>query len=341
MPACVRTPVMAIAREAPFAGPRAGDRRRALRHHGRRLSPDRTTCPTMPTPTRRPISAARAKRKAPRGLRACSAATPPRHELEAWIERGAFFADLQLAGIERRSASSDRARGSLRRMRRSIGAGCGRFLAQRLAAQLGRPYRDFAEMIDCAPEAREMAARCAPAVAVACSRTSPAGRAKMQPAGLALSPGVRPLALDESVSRTNCPVHGIGAIAASCPLRAAGACATPSASSKATRTLLGEKHELVAVTRIRNEALILPDTLDYLGKHVDAIIAYDDASTDETVDMLREHPKVALIIANDAWEQDIDGATPRRGPPSRASAGSWRARRWSSTGCCASIPTSA
>ncbi len=69
--------------------------------------------------------------------------------------------------------------------------------------------------------------------------------------------------------------------------------------------LLGEKHQLVAVTRIRNEALILPDTLDYLGKHVDAIIAYDDASTDETVDMLREHPKVALIIANDAWEQDI------------------------------------
>jgi glycosyltransferase involved in cell wall biosynthesis len=59
------------------------------------------------------------------------------------------------------------------------------------------------------------------------------------------------------------------------------------------------------MTRIRNEAPILPDTLDYLGKHVDAIIAYDDASTDETVDMLRKHPKVALVIANQAWEQDI------------------------------------
>jgi hypothetical protein len=70
-------------------------------------------------------------------------------------------------------------------------------------------------------------------------------------------------------------------------------------------TLLGEKHGLVAVTRIRNEALILPDTLDYLGKHVDAIVAYDDASTDETVEILREHPKVALIIENDAWEQDM------------------------------------
>ena len=72
------------------------------------------------------------------------------------------------------------------------------------------------------------------------------------------------------------------------------------------RALLGEKHLLVAMTRIRNEALILPDTLDYLGNQVDAIIAYDDASTDETVEILRAHPKVALIVANQAWEQDID-----------------------------------
>ena len=36
--------------------------------------------------------------------------------------------------------------------------------------------------------------------------------------------------------------------------------------------LLGRKHLLVAITRLRNEALILPDTLDYLAKHVDAIV---------------------------------------------------------------------
>jgi hypothetical protein len=70
--------------------------------------------------------------------------------------------------------------------------------------------------------------------------------------------------------------------------------------------LLGRKHLLVGITRIRNEELILPDTLDYLGKHVDAIVAYDDASTDETVDILRAHPKVALIVANGAWEEDIE-----------------------------------
>jgi len=69
--------------------------------------------------------------------------------------------------------------------------------------------------------------------------------------------------------------------------------------------LLGRRHFLVGLTRVRNEALLLPDTLDYLAKHVDAIVAYDDASTDATVEILRAHPKVALIVANQAWEEDI------------------------------------
>ena len=69
--------------------------------------------------------------------------------------------------------------------------------------------------------------------------------------------------------------------------------------------LLGRKHLLVGMTRVRNESLLLPDTLDYLGRHVDAILAYDDASTDATVEILRAHPKVALIVANQSWEEDI------------------------------------
>jgi PAS domain-containing protein len=69
--------------------------------------------------------------------------------------------------------------------------------------------------------------------------------------------------------------------------------------------LLGKKHLLVGLTRVRNESLLLPDTLDYLAKHVDAILAYDDASTDATVDILRVHPKVALIVANQTWEEDM------------------------------------
>jgi len=69
--------------------------------------------------------------------------------------------------------------------------------------------------------------------------------------------------------------------------------------------LLAQKHFLIGITRVRNEALILKDTLDFVGQHVDAIIAYDDASTDRTPELLRAHAKVALIIANGAWEPDV------------------------------------
>jgi glycosyltransferase involved in cell wall biosynthesis len=75
---------------------------------------------------------------------------------------------------------------------------------------------------------------------------------------------------------------------------------------KGNEALLGKTHSIVGMTRVRNEALILADTLDYLAPQVDAIIAYDDASTDATVEILRKHPKVALIVANQAWEEDVE-----------------------------------
>ena len=71
-------------------------------------------------------------------------------------------------------------------------------------------------------------------------------------------------------------------------------------------SLFGQKHFLIGITRVRNEALILQDTLDYVGKNVDAIVAYDDASTDRTLEILGEHPKVALVVTNRSWEADIE-----------------------------------
>ena len=71
-------------------------------------------------------------------------------------------------------------------------------------------------------------------------------------------------------------------------------------------SLLGRKHFLIGITRVRNEALVLQDALNYVGKQVDAIVAYDDASTDQTLEILSEHPKVALIVANRLWEADIE-----------------------------------
>src|SRR5437588_11895338 len=57
------------------------------------------------------------------------------------------------------------------------------------------------------------------------------------------------------------------------------------------KSLLGQKHFLIGITRVRHEALILRDTLDYVGKHVDAIVAYDDASTDRTLEISWRTPK--------------------------------------------------
>ena len=48
-----------------------------------------------------------------------------------------------------------------------VGAGTGRFLAAKLAAHFGRPYRDFDSLIDVMPDTASRASNCAPAVAVA------------------------------------------------------------------------------------------------------------------------------------------------------------------------------
>lgn len=48
-----------------------------------------------------------------------------------------------------------------------VGAGTGRFLAKKLASELGRPYQDFDSLIEAAPGAIAWASSCAPAIAVA------------------------------------------------------------------------------------------------------------------------------------------------------------------------------
>jgi hypothetical protein len=63
---------------------------------------------------------------------------------------------------------------------------------------------------------------------------------------------------------------------------------------------------LIGIARVRNEALILRDTLDYVGRQVDATVAYDDASTDRTLVILGGHSKVALIVTNRSWEADFE-----------------------------------
>ncbi|MBU9662038.1 glycosyltransferase family 2 protein [Burkholderia multivorans] len=58
---------------------------------------------------------------------------------------------------------------------------------------------------------------------------------------------------------------------------------------------------LVAITRVRNESLLLGDTLDHVAEFADVIFVYDDASTDDTLDIAMKHPAVAAVVQNRRW----------------------------------------
>jgi hypothetical protein len=66
--------------------------------------------------------------------------------------------------------------------------------------------------------------------------------------------------------------------------------------------LLSGWPRLVAITRVRNEELILGDSLDHVGAFADAIVCLDDASSDTTLETLCRHPKVAVVLRNRVWQ---------------------------------------
>ena len=62
----------------------------------------------------------------------------------------------------------------------------------------------------------------------------------------------------------------------------------------------------VAITRVRNEEVILKSTLDRLSYHFDYVIAFDDCSTDGTRYVLNEHKLVKCVITSDKWESSSE-----------------------------------
>lgn len=161
----VRTPLMAIAHAAPFKGRMQGiaGERFATMADVYRLTGDlpdgADPCPTADQRGKSvPESAARLARMLGRDSSEAEAI--------AWAALAHYLARKQIDNIEREARALFEREG-LGQKAPVVGAGCGRFLAARLAARLDRPYRDFADLIDCTPEMREMAAVCAPAVAIA------------------------------------------------------------------------------------------------------------------------------------------------------------------------------
>ena len=161
----VRTPVMAIAREAPFKGRTQGiaAERFATMADVYRLTGELSQdADPYPTPDQRGKSRKESVARLARML--------GRDEAEGadgdWAAVAHHFAACQLGQIEA-AAISLIAREALSAEAPIVGAGCGRFIVKRLAAQRGRSYLDFGELIDADEAARDLAACCAPAVAVA------------------------------------------------------------------------------------------------------------------------------------------------------------------------------
>ncbi len=161
----VRTPVMAIAQSAPFRGhpQRIAAERFATMADVFRLTgelPD--DADPYPAADNRGKSIEESAARLARML-GRDAGDADRAE---WVSLARHFADAQLATIER-AARAVAERENLPAEAPVVGAGAGRFLAGQLATRLGRPYIDFADLAGSAAEAREMAARCAPAASVA------------------------------------------------------------------------------------------------------------------------------------------------------------------------------
>lgn len=61
--------------------------------------------------------------------------------------------------------------------------------------------------------------------------------------------------------------------------------------------------EIIGITRVRNEALIIEDTLRHALQTADRVILYDDCSTDDTVEIAGGFDRVE-IIRGDEWRAD-------------------------------------
>ena len=165
----VRTPVMAIAQEAPFMGRMqgiAGERFATMADVYRitgELAEDADPYDTADGRGKSlDESAARLARMLGRDAEDAA--------FIAWKALAHFLGRKQLERIEA-DARAVIAREELSSDAPVIGAGCGRFLAEQVADRLERPYRDFTSIITCddTPDdnLRERAATCAPAVALA------------------------------------------------------------------------------------------------------------------------------------------------------------------------------
>ena len=160
----VRTPVMAVARKAPFKGRMQGvaaERFATMADVWRLLG----TLPAGADPYPAPDLKGKSTQESAKRLARMLGRDVGPLDLLAYVDVARYVAERQRGEIEA-AATALIARERLAPDAPVVGAGCGRFIASEIAERLGRAYCDFAEIVDCAPQARDIAACCAPAVAV-------------------------------------------------------------------------------------------------------------------------------------------------------------------------------
>src|SRR5215475_3911758 len=160
-----RTPVMAVAGSVPFDGRR---QRLMAEHFATMADVHRLTgelpedSDQLPTADGRGKSIDDSARRLARMLgRDVDSASPA-----AWRRLALHLAERQRQTLQ---AAIDcvLSRGAVDDAAPIVGAGVGRFLVRDFSARAGRRYADFADAIDGDAQAKEWAARCAPAAAVA------------------------------------------------------------------------------------------------------------------------------------------------------------------------------
>jgi (4-(4-[2-(gamma-L-glutamylamino)ethyl]phenoxymethyl)furan-2-yl)methanamine synthase len=160
-----RTPVMALAAEAPFAG-----RRVALMNELFATSADLyRILGLLPEDADQHPAAdggSKTEEASARRLARMIGADLADGSPEDWRRLAGVLARGQQRRIED-AIALQLSRGLISADAPLVGAGCGRFLVEGLAVAAGRPWRDFADLIAADGPARGWAATCAPAVAVA------------------------------------------------------------------------------------------------------------------------------------------------------------------------------
>lgn len=160
-----RTPLIAIARQAPFAGAWVPLMAEVFATSAdvHRLNGDLPAhADQLPSADNGPKTETASARRLARMLGLDVEAAPP----EQWRRLAGYFAEQQLRMIGNASALQ-LSRGLISEDAPLVGAGAGRFLVERLARRIGRPYVDLLDLIDTGRLAAGDPADCFPAVAVA------------------------------------------------------------------------------------------------------------------------------------------------------------------------------